>query len=286
MADFKKGDKLTAAQMNALKKAATGPTRVTVSGDANVANTAGGLHINVGGGEDAKRSFARTVIITKSPVAADEHLTVKTIGYSKLPPVPCKEGASAGSYLCSIDTAGEEFAALPYYGKKAVDYKDYYWNTATPPNETTTFFEARRENGYWFLSAPVSGGGSLDLCLVHSPVATSNWDALPEIDFIRVIHMKANPTYGQVVGGVLDTKPYIWAGLGVDADGSSVVKCWPGTKHTYWKYFASTNQGYPPAPVANAVYMQTTFIAGVEYILPQVAIAASSPDPALPAGDC
>ena len=141
MSEFKKGDRLTAKDLNDLQRAASGPTRVTAGGQASVDNTAGGLHINVASEDAAKRSRSKTVIITKLPVSSDETLTVKVVSYKNIPPVPCKDGIPSTSYLCAIDTTSEEFLVLPDYGKKAVDYADFFWDAAVDgsPNEKTSY---------------------------------------------------------------------------------------------------------------------------------------------------
>jgi hypothetical protein len=220
----------------------------------------------------------RTVVIVRKPVEGDIGLLVREAKYTDPRPKPCTgDGDSA---TCFYTWYGPEFEAYPPLGLKPIAY-DGDENTAaatTPPKLTTKFYRCHREHDTWLLDAPPASGGGNDVCLVHGPLAGTQWLVTPDPDFIRVVHMKKNPAY--TTGSGLPTH------IVNEPTGNSVVACWPGTKQSFWRHYASTNQGFPPLPLSNAVYLETAMIGGVEYVTPVVAIATDTPNPALPAGDC
>lgn len=276
---FRKGQRsISAKQMTALSRDAelAGKTKVKGGSQKKVVGTGQIIDTSISAKRDAAAwDISRTVVIKKSPSVNTGYVTVQAVRYSTWPIEPCDDGG------CHIVAYGPEFEVRPEYGKKTEDYSAF--EVRTDPIDTgTTFFRVRRENDAWILNTQGVSGGEVGLCLVHQPLAGTQWNVTPDPDFIRVVHMKENPAY--TIGSGLPT--HIWAGLGADATGSSIVKCWPGTKQSYWQYFLSTNAGYPPVALPNAVYMSTMMLDGVEYIAPMVAIAASTPNPSLPAGDC
>lgn len=256
---YKKGDRLTAADFNAIAKSATSPTRVTASGGLQVTNTAAGLHIS--GKADSGRggSPIRTVAVTRDPQTGDAFVRVMRIAYAAFPPVPCNVSGTVTT--CHMAFVGNEWNVLPEYGKTAQNYKDAYWNrTAKPqPDYTTRLFKARREEGYWVLDFPAKASGSMRLGVVT--VASTAGLSSVTVQPVKLTGAGPPPTFG--------------------ADGAAVsALCWANSNSIdYLGHISTVGSG-------TAAYVLLVTLGDTEYVFPTYVLYNAQPTSGVPRGDC